>query len=331
MDLRTRYLGLELRNPLVASASPLSETLEGMKRLEDAGVSAIVNYSLFEEEITLQSEELHRYLTTGTESYAESLTYSPEPDYLVLAPEEYFEHIRKAREALDIPVIGSLNGHTRGGWTKYAALIEEAGASALELNLYSVAADPAITGSQVEEEYLQIIREVKSQVKIPVAVKLSPYFSSMAHMAQQIVQAGADGLVLFNRFYQPDIDLERLQAYPNLVLSTPASSRLPLRWIAILYGKIQGSLAATSGIYEASDVLRMMMAGADVTMLCAALLKKGISHVGTILYDMEAWMEENEYPSLEIMKGSMSQKSSPDPKAFERANYIRALRSYRIN
>src|SRR5690606_24749994 len=227
MDLRAKYLGLELRNPLVASASPLSETLDNMRRLEDAGISAIVNYSLFEEEITHESEELHRYLTMGTESYAESLTYFPEPDYLVLAPEEYFEHIRKAREALDIPIIGSLNGHTRGGWTRYAALIEEAGASALELNVYSVATDPAVSGSQVEEECLEIVREVKRQVRIPVAVKLAPYFSSMAHMAKQTVEAGADGLVLFNRFYQPDIDLETLRAYPNLVLSTPASSRLP--------------------------------------------------------------------------------------------------------
>jgi len=331
MDLRAKYLGLELRNPLVASASPLSETLDNMRRLEDAGISAIVNYSLFEEEITHESEELHRYLTMGTESYAESLTYFPEPDYLVLAPEEYFEHIRKAREALDIPIIGSLNGHTRGGWTRYAALIEEAGASALELNVYSVATDPAVSGSQVEEECLEIVREVKRQVRIPVAVKLAPYFSSMAHMAKQTVEAGADGLVLFNRFYQPDIDLETLRAYPNLVLSTPASSRLPLRWIAILYRRIQASLAATSGIHEATDVLRMIMAGADVTMLCAVLLKKGIGHVGTILQDLKEWMEENEYSSIEMMKGSMSQESSPDPKAFERANYIRALRSYRIN
>lgn len=331
MDLRTTYLGMELKNPLVASASPLSENLDNLRRLEDAGIAAVVHYSLFEEEITRESRDLHHYLSTGTESFAESLSYFPDPHCLTLGPEEYFEHISQAKRALEIPVIGSLNGYTPGGWTRYASLIQEAGADALELNLYWIPTDPAVPAASVEESYLEVVQQVKASVSVPVAVKLSPFFTSLAHMAARLDQAGVDGLVLFNRFYQPDIDLERLEAFPNLFLSTPADSRLPLRWIAILYRRVRASLAATSGIHEASDVLRMLMAGAHATQLCATLLKKGIDHVRTILREMQEWMEEHEYDSVRLMQGSMSQRSCPDPSAFERANYIRALRSYRVN
>ncbi|RMD88324.1 MAG: dihydroorotate dehydrogenase-like protein, partial [Calditrichaeota bacterium] len=307
---------------------PLSEEIDNFRRMEDAGASAIVHYSLFEEQITHETLELNHHLSYGTESYAESLTYFPEPDDFVLGPEEYLEHIQKAKEAVDIPVIASLNGHTLGGWVKYARYMQEAGADALELNIYFLPTDPDVTGEAIEQRYLEIVKAVKSNIHIPVAVKLAPFFSSMANMAKRLVEAGADGLVLFNRFYQPDIDLENLEVKPNVILSTPTEMRLPLRWIAILYGKIKASLAATTGIHTYADVLKMLMAGADVTMMCSALLKHGIEHIGKVLRDMEWWMQEFEYESVEQMKGSMSHKSTDNPEAFERANYMKALQRY---
>lgn len=331
MDLSTTYLGMKLKNPLMASASPLSEEVDNYKRLEDAGVAAVVNYSLFEEEITLEAHELHHHLTHGTESFAESLSYFPEPSYLRLAPEDYVEHIHKAKQSVEIPVIASLNGYSMGGWTKYAILMEQAGADALELNIYFIPTDPAVGSRELEQRYLEIVKSVKKTVRIPVSVKLSPFFTTMANMAYQLDQAGADGLVLFNRFYQPDIDLERLEVLPNVLLSTPMSARLPLRWIAILYGHLQCSLAATSGIHRGEDMIKMIMAGADATMVCSAFLKNGINHAVSMLEEVERWMEEHEYDSVGQMKGSISQRSCPNPAAFERANYMKALRTYHLH
>lgn len=330
MDLSTNYLGLHLRNPLVASASPLSRSLDSMKRLEDSGASAIVMYSLFEEQIAHEAAELNHYLSYGTESFAESLTYFPESQEYNLGPDEYIELLHAAKEKLSIPVIGSLNGISVGGWIDYAKKIEQAGADALELNVYYIPTDPELTGQEVEDRYLEVLHAVKQAIKVPVAMKLSPFFSSMAHMAKRLDTAGANGLVLFNRFYQPDIDLETLEVVPGVVLSTPMAMRLPLRWIAILHGKVKASLAATSGIHTAQDVIKMLMAGADVTMMCSALLKHGPQHVTTVLSEVRQWMLEHEYVSVSQMKGSMSQKSVADPAAFERANYMKALNQYKV-
>lgn len=329
MDLSTTYLGLNLRNPVVPSASPLSYTLDGMKRLEDAGAAAIVMYSLFEEQIAHEAAELDHYLNYGKESYAEALTYFPEPQEYNVGPDEYIEQVRKAKQSLGIPVIGSLNGISTGGWIKYARNIEEAGADALELNVYYIPTHPDVTSSEAEDRYLEVLHEVKRAVRIPVAMKLSPYFSAMAHMAKRLEYGGANGLVLFNRFYQPDIDLEALEVKPNVVLSTPNAMRLPLRWIAILYGRVKLSLAATSGIHSAGDVIKMVMAGADVTMMCSALLKNGPEYLTKVLSDLDQWLLEHEYTSIRQMKGSMSQKSVADPAAFERANYVKALQSFK--
>lgn len=330
LDLTTNYLGLRLKNPLVPSASPFSRTLDSMKRLEENGASAIVMYSLFEEQVTHEQAELHHYSTYGTESYAEATTYFPDAEDYNLIPDEYVELLHKAVEQLDIPVIGSLNGVSTGGWIDYARLIEEAGADALELNVYYIPTDPALSAEDVEIRYLDILRAVKESVKIPVAVKLGPYFSSIANMAQRLVNAGADGLVLFNRFYQPDIDLEELEVRPQVILSDSSASRLPMRWIAVLHGKIKASLAATSGVHTAHDVLKLLMAGADVTMMCSALLKHGPEHLAGVLREMEQWMVEREYSSVSQMKGSMSHKSVANPSAFERANYMKALNNYRL-
>ncbi len=329
MDLSTTYLGLSLKNPIVPSASPLSHSLDGIKRLEDSGAAAIVMYSLFEEQIEHESAELEHYLSYGTESFAEALTYFPESDDYNLGPEEYVELLHKAKQSLGIPVIGSLNGISTGGWVRFAAKIEEAGADAIELNVYYIPTDPKLAGSDVEERYLDVLRAVKQAVKIPVAMKLSPFFSSMAGMAHRLDAAGVDGLVLFNRFYQPDIDLELLEVTPNVILSTPQALRLPLRWIAILHGRIKANLAATSGIHTTRDVLKMLMAGADVTMMCSELLKNGPGRIKEVLAELDQWMVEHEYTSVKQMKGSMSQKSIADPAAFERANYMKALNSYR--
>lgn len=330
MDLTTTYMGLTLRSPLVPSAAaPLTENIDNVKRMEDAGASAVVLHSLFEEQIRQERYELHHHLTYGTESFAEALTYFPEPQIFHVGAEEYLNHIRKAKQMVDIPIIASLNGSTVGGWIDYAQQIEQAGADALELNIYYVPTDMSITGGEVEQNYIDILCAVKSAVKIPVAVKLSPFFSNMANMAKRLTEAGANGLVLFNRFYQPDINLEMLEVEPNVLLSTPQAMRLPMRWIAILHGRINTSLAATSGIHKAPDVLKMLMAGANVTMLCSVLLRHGIEQIGIIEQEMREWMEKHSYESVQQMQGSMSQKNCADPSAFERAQYMRSLQSFK--
>jgi dihydroorotate dehydrogenase (fumarate) len=329
MDLTTTYMGLKLKNPLVPSASTLSEKVDNLRKMEDAGAAAVVCYSLFEEEIIQESREMNDRLNQGTESFFEATSYFPEPDKLLIGPDLYLEHIRKAKAAVGIPVIASLNGSSEGGWVRYARLIQDAGADALELNVYFLSTDVNSQSEQIEHIYLDILKAVKAQVAIPVAVKLSPFFSAMAGMAKRLEAAGADGLVLFNRFYQPDIDLEALEVVPNVLLSTPQALRLPLRWIGILNGRLKVSLAASSGIHTANDVLKLLMAGADVTMMCSALYANGISHLGRVLTDMKGWMEEHEYESVQQMKGSMSQRSSANPAAFERANYMKALRTFR--
>ena len=327
IDLTTTYLGLRLRTPLVPSASPLSQSMDDIRRLEDAGASAVVLYSLFEEQLRQESAELDHHLSAGTESFAESLTYFPQPGEFRLGPEGYLNHIVKAKDAVDIPVIASLNGATVGGWTQYATQIEQAGADALECNIYSIPTDMDVPAAEVEQTYIEILRAVKYSITIPVAVKLSPFFSNMANMAKRLDQAGANGLVLFNRFYQPDIDLEELEIKPNVLLSTPQALRLPLTWIGILYGRIKANLAATSGVHGAEDVIKLLMVGADITMLCSTLLRNGISHLRYVEQSLVEWMEKHEYESVRQMKGSMSQLRCPDPSAFERAQYMRAVKS----
>jgi dihydroorotate dehydrogenase (fumarate) len=329
MDLTTTYLGLKLRSPLVPSASPLAQKIDNLKKMEDAGAAAVVLESLFEEQIKQDSAELDHHMTHGTESFAEALTYFPEPSDFRLGPEDYLEHIAQTKAALKIPVIASLNGASVGGWTDYAKKIQQAGADALELNIYYIPADPDLTAADVEQTYLDILKAVKSAVTIPVAVKLGAFFSSMANMARRLDKAGADGLVLFNRFYQPDINLETLEVEHSILLSTPQARRLPLRWIAILHDQVKADLAATSGIHNAQDVLKMLMAGASVTMLCSVLFKQGIGQIKVIEKDLRAWMEEHEYESVKQMRGSLSQKNCPDASAFERAQYMRAISTYK--
>jgi dihydroorotate dehydrogenase (fumarate) len=325
MDLGTTYMGLTLRTPLVPSASPLSDDIETIKRMEDAGASAVVLYSLFEEQITSERYALHHHLTYGTESYAEALTYFPQPPVFHLGPEGYLNHIRKAKAAVDIPIIASLNGTSLGGWTDYAQQIQQAGADALELNVYYIPTAMDLTGARVESTYLDILRAVKDAVQIPVALKLSPFFSNMAYMASCLDDAGADALVLFNRFYQPDIDLETLEVSPHVLFSTPQDLRLPMRWIAILYGRLRADMAATSGIHTAEDVIKMLMVGARVTMMCSALLEHGIDHINFVEQGVREWMDEHEYVSVRQMQGSMSQQHCADPSAFERALYMLAV------
>ncbi|MFZ0201814.1 MAG: dihydroorotate dehydrogenase-like protein [Candidatus Sulfotelmatobacter sp.] len=327
IDLKTNYLGLQLRTPLVASASPLSQELDGIRRLEDAGASAVVLYSLFEEQLRQESFELEYHLSEGTDSFAEATSFFPQPNEFHLGPEGYLNHIRRAKQAVKVPIIASLNGTTVGGWTQYAKLIQEAGADALECNIYSIAADPDLTSLAIEKEYLDILKAVKSAVKIPVAIKLSPYFSNMANMAKRLDEAGANALVLFNRFYQPDINLEELEIQPNVLLSGPQALRLPLTWIGILYGRIRANLAATSGVHSSEDVVKLLMVGADVTMLCSALLRNGIEHLRKVEAGLLEWMEKHEYESVQQMKGSMSQIRCPNPSAFERAQYMKAVKS----
>ncbi len=330
MDLSTKFLGLKLKNPIVPSSSPLSKDLGTLKSLEDAGASAVVLHSLFEEQITYEAQEYDYFTTFGTESYAEALTYFPKQNEYYLGPEEYLEHIQKAKSSLSIPVIGSLNGVSNSGWTKYAKLIEEAGADAIELNVYYIATDIKTDGREIEEIYLRNLKEIKSAVKVPVSMKLSPYFSATANFCKKLDDAGADGLVLFNRFYQPDLDIEKLEVVPDLSLSTNWELRLPLRWIAILFGKVKASLAATSGVQTHIDVLKVLMAGGDVAMICSELLRNGVAKITNILENLEKWLEEHEYESIEIMKGSMSQKSVADPSAFARANYMKILNTYKV-
>ncbi|WP_413200719.1 dihydroorotate dehydrogenase-like protein [Nostoc piscinale] len=329
MDITTTYMGMQLRSPLVPSSSPLTENIDNIQRMEDAGAGAVVMHSLFEEQLILESYELHHHLTYGTESFAESLTYFPEPERFRIGPDEYLELIHKAKEKVDIPIIGSLNGSSLDGWTDYARLLEQAGISALELNTYYVQTNTELPGEDIEESYVNMVRTVKASVNVPVAVKLSPYFTNMANFAQRLDHAGADALVLFNRFYQPDINLETLEVEPNVLLSTPHDIRLPLRWIAILYDRIHADLAATSGIHNAHDVLKMLMVGANITMLCSVLLRQGINHIRCIEEEMRQWMEKHEYASVRQLQGSMSQKNCPNPSAFERAQYMKALRTYK--
>lgn len=331
MDLTTTYMGLALKNPIVPSASPLSKDIGTIKAMEDAGAAAIVMYSLFEEQIVHEQLELDHFLTQGTESFAEAMTYFPTMEEYNLGPDAYLEHIRRAKAATDIPIIGSLNGVSAGGWMEYAKKIQEAGADALELNIYYIPADGKYAGAEIEAMYLEDLRRVKEVVTIPVAMKLSPFFTSMSNVALALDNAGVDALVLFNRFYQPDFDLEKLEVVPSINLSSSAESRLPLRWIAMLYGRVKASMAATTGIHTAEDVLKMLMAGADVTMMCSVLLQKGIPHITRVLEDLERWMSENEYISVTQMKGSMSQRSVAEPSAFERANYMRALNSWKLH
>jgi len=329
MDLTTTYLGMKLRTPLVPSASPLSEEIDNIKRMEDAGAASVVLYSLFEEQLRLETYELNYHLTYGTESYPEALSYFPQPVEYHLGPEGYLNHIRKAKEAVKIPIIASLNGSSTGGWTNFAKLMQQAGADALELNVYHIPTDMDMTSAQVEQQYIDVLKAVKSAVTIPVAIKLSPFFSNFANMAKRFDAAGADGLVLFNRFYQPDIDLENLDVKPNVLLSMPQALRLPLTWIGILYGRIKANMAATSGIHETQEVVKMLMVGANVTMLCSSLLRRGIAHLRELEKGLREWMEEHEYQSVRQMQGSMSQKNCADPSAFERAQYMKALQSYK--
>lgn len=328
MDLTTTYLGMRLRTPLVPSASPLTEEIDNIKRMEDNGAAAVVLHSLFEEQLRMESEALDYHLTRGTESYAEALTYFPQVQQFHLGPDEYLNLIRKAKSAVDIPVIASLNGASIGGWVDYAQEMEKAGADALELNIYFIPTDLDQSGEDVEQTYLTIVKAVKAAVKIPVAVKLSPFFSNMANMAKRLDEVGVDGLVMFNRFYQPDIDLAELSVKPNVLLSTPQAMRLPLRWIAILYGRIQADLAATSGVHLAEDVIKMLMAGAKITMMASALMRHGIEHLKVVEQGMREWLETYEYESVRQMQGSMSQKNVANPSAFERAQYIQALQNY---
>ena len=326
MDISTKYLGMQLRTPLVASASPLSHEISGIRSLEDAGASAVVLYSLFEEQLHKEALELELHLNAGTESFAESITYFPHSSEFHTGPEEYLNHVRKAKDAVNIPIIASLNGATLGGWAKYAKQIEQAGADAIECNLYSIPTNLEVSGSEIESNYADILREIKTSVQIPVAAKLSPFFSNLANMAKRLDQMGTNGLVLFNRFYQPDIDLEELEIKTNVLLSTKQDLRLPLTWIGILYGRIRASLAATSGVHGPEDVIKLLMVGADVTMLCSVLLRSGIPHLRHIEAGVLEWMEEHEYESVQQMQGSMSQLRCPDPGAFERAQYMRAVK-----
>ncbi len=325
-NLTTKYLGLRLRTPLVASASPLSQEIDSIRRLEDAGASAVVLYSLFEEQLRQESFELEHHLAAGTNSFAEAASFFPQPTEFHLGPEGYLNHIRKAKQAVKIPIIASLNGSTIGGWADYARQIEQAGADALECNIYFIPTDPELSSAEVEKTYIDILREVKISVHIPVAVKLSPFFSNMANMAKRFDEAGADGLVLFNRFYQPDINLDELEIQPNVLLSTPQALRLPLTWIGILYGRIRAGMAATSGVHGSEDAVKLLMVGADVTMLCSTLLRNGINHLRNIEAGLLDWMEKHEYESVEQMKGSMSQIRCSNPSAFERAQYMKAVK-----
>jgi dihydroorotate dehydrogenase (fumarate) len=329
IDLSTTYLGLKLKNPLVASSSPMCREVGNVRRLEDAGASAIVLHSLFEEQIDIDSDELDRFMTEGADVSAES-TDSHFPDLLfkVMGPDAYLKHIAKCKAAVQIPIIASLNGTTPGGWLEYAKLMQQAGADALELNIYNIPVDPNVSGAEVEQGYVDLVQAVKKEVTIPVSIKLGPYFSSMANMAKRLDAAGADGLVLFNRFYQPDYDLEALEVVPNLILSNSHELLLRLHWIAVIYGSIEADLALTGGVHAATDVIKAMMAGSKVAMMTSALLKRGIGFLDTICTELLVWMGEHEYDSIKQMQGSMSRNAVPQPAAFERANYMKVLSSY---
>ena len=327
-DLSTRYLGLSLANPLVPSPSPLCEDLDNLRRMEDAGAGAIVLRSLFEEQIELESQHLDRTLSQATEQYGESVTYFPDLHDYKLGPDSYLEHVRRAKAAVSVPVIGSLNGVSTGGWISFARKIEQAGADALELNVFYLPTEPALTGAEVEQRYVDLVRDVKQSVSIPVAVKLGHSFSALANLAQRLDGAGADALVLFNRFYLPDFDLEMLDVVPTLTLSSPSELLVRLHWIAILFGHVRADLAATGGVHAPEDVVKAMMAGARVAMMTSALLVHGIDHLARVRRGLLDWMEAHEYASISQMQGSMSYRSVANPTAYERANYMRVLSSY---
>ncbi len=329
MDLSTTYMGMTLKHPIVPSASPLSKDLDGIRRLEDAGAAAVVMFSLFEEQIAMESNALDHYLNSGTDSFAEARSYFPDAARYHVGPEGYLELIRKAKAAVDIPIIASLNGASSGGWTHYASLIERAGADALELNVYYIPTDPHVSGEEIEQKYVDTLTDVLKAVSIPVAVKLGPYFSSTAGFARRLAQTGAQGMVLFNRFYQPDLDIENLEVVPNLVLSRSHDLALPLHWIAILYGCVPIDLAITSGVHTHRDVLKAMMAGANIAQMASELLQNGVGRIGEILTEITRWMEEYEYESVKQMRGSMCRRHVADPSAFERANYTKVLQSFR--
>lgn len=330
MDLTTKYLGFTLKNPFVISASPLSKEMSNFKKMEDAGAAAIVLYSLFEEQLMLEQRELHYHTTQHNEITAEAGSYFPEPSEFKLGPEEYLEHIAKAKKEVNIPIIASLNGKTEGGWTEYAKKMQEAGADAIELNIYNIPTDVNKEANDFENTYINILKSVKSAVNIPVALKLSPYFSNMANMAHKFDEAGADALVLFNRFYQPDINLNELEITPSIELSNSSEIKLPMRWIAILKDKVKADLAATSGIHTGEDAIKMMMVGANAAMVCSALLKNGIYYLKTMIDQMNSWMEAKEYESVMQMQGSMSQSKIGNPVDFERAQYMRAITNYKF-
>ena len=327
MDLSTTYLGMKLRTPLVVSASPLSQDLDKIRRMEDAGASGVVLHSLFEEQIRYERYQLHWQLTHSIDSYPEALSYLPEASGFSMGPEEYLRHITRAKSTVAIPVISSLNGSTMGGWLDYAGKMEDVGADAIEINLYALPVDMERSSAEIEDTYLEIVRSVRAAVRIPVAVKLTPFFTNLARMAKRLDEAGANALVLFNRFFQPDIELESLEIQPFALYSMPIDAKLPLRWIAILYDRIGANLAATGGIHRGTDALKMLMAGADVTMVCSVLMRKGIEHIATMEKEMRTWMAEHEYDSVEQLKGSVSQKNCPEPGAFERAAYIATVGS----
>jgi len=329
MNLTTQYMGLTLKNPIVPSASPLSKRLDGLKQMEDAGAAAVTMYSLFEEQIDLEALAQHNFIEQTTFMSSEATAYFPKAADYNRGPDGYLELIRQAKEAVDVPVIGSLNGVTPGGWTRYARLIQDAGADALELNVYLIPTRLDLTSDGVENTYLEILRDVKASVKIPVAMKLSPFFSSLPNMARRLDKAGANALVLFNRFYQPDFDLEELAVTPHLVLSTPWEMRLPLRWIAILYGHVKASMALTTGVHTPEDVVKSVMAGADIANVASVLLERGPGHISELIGGLSQWMEEHEYESVAQMKGALSQRNVSEPAAFERANYMKVLGSWK--
>ena len=328
INLQTRYLGLELKNPLVASSSALSKKTSYVKRMEDAGISAVVMYSLFEEQISHDSLAFNYFMERGTERYAESLDYFPDLDQYNVGPDQYLEKIRRNKETVDIPIIGSLNGVSNTGWAEYAQKIEQAGADALELNTYFIPTNPEITADQLEDNYAKLVKTVCDNVNIPVAVKLSPFFTALPNLIARLEKAGVEGVVLFNRFVQPDLDIENLEVNNSLQLSTSAELLLPLRWMALLYGRVEADLALTTGIHTGVDLLKSIMAGATVSMVASEFIANGVERAGEMLEEMEQWMTVHEYDSIEKMRGSMSQKRVGNPAAYERANYMKALQSY---
>ncbi|HEY7686270.1 MAG TPA: dihydroorotate dehydrogenase-like protein [Gemmatimonadales bacterium] len=328
-DLSTTYLGLPLAHPVVASPSPLAKSLDGVRSLEDGGAAAIVLASLFEEQLIRDNESFARYTVAGTDSFAESLSYFPAVPGAVLEPDEYLKLIADARAAVNVPVIASLNGATERGWVDFATRMEAAGAHAIELNIFYLPVSAEATGRSVEDRYVSVVRAVRAAIRIPLAVKVGPYFSAFGEMAKRLVDAGANGLVLFNRFYQPDFDLEKLDVVPNLELSTPLEIRLPLLWIAVLHGRLRTSLAATSGVHAPAEVVKYLLAGADAVMTTSALLRHGPTHLRTLVDGLAGWMERHRYESVTQMRGAMSQQNVADPEAFERANYVRILQSWR--